>query len=151
MAAVRVVHAWWHGFPTDVGRRQRSWVPCARPASSHRCVLSSEIFRAWVQQHLVKTLRKGDLVVMDNLSSHKGGRIGAMIQTAGATVLYLPPYSPDLNPIELAFAKLKQLLRSAGHRSINELWNDMQRMLDQISTADSNGFFRHCGYLLQQG
>lgn len=74
---------------------------------------------------------------MDNSSSHKGWRVRAMIESAGATLLYLPPYSPDLNPIELAFAKLKQLLRSAGHRTLDALWNDVQRMLDLISADDA--------------
>jgi len=71
-------------------------------------------------------------------------------RAAGATLLYLPPYSPDLNPIELAFSKLKQWLRSAGHRTMNALWSDMQRMLEQITPHDAAGFYRHCGYTLQE-
>ena len=76
-------------------------------------------------------------------------RVRAMIESAGATLLYLPPYSPDLNPIELAFAKLKQLLRSAGHRTMTALWQDVQRMLDLISADNAANFLRHCGYVLQ--
>jgi transposase len=86
---------------------------------------------------------------MDNLSSHKGQRVREMIESAGATLLFLPPYSPDLNPIELAFAKLKQLLRSAGHRTMTALWEDVQKMLDQLTADDAANFLRHCGYVLQ--
>ena len=88
---------------------------------------------------------------MDNLSSHKGVRVRALIESVGATVLYLPPYSPDLNPIENAFSKVKQLMRSAEHRTRDALWNDTQRMLDEIKPDDARGFFRHCGYGLQEG
>jgi transposase len=83
---------------------------------------------------------------MDNLSSHKGDTVRRLIGGRGASVLFLPPYSPDLNPIELAFAKLKQLLRSAGHRTMEALWSDVQRMLDLITPSDAAGFLRHCGY-----
>lgn len=103
-------------------------------------------FEAFVRQILTPTLTTGDVVILDNLSSHKGQRIRELIEGAGATLLYLPPYSPDLNPIEMAFAKLKQLLRSAGHRTMHALWNDVQRMLDRISPDDARHFLRHCGY-----
>lgn len=106
-------------------------------------------FEAFVEQILVPTLSPGDIVVMDNLSSHKGERVERLIQAAGANLLYLPPYSPDLNPIEPAFSKLKQLLRSIAHRTVDALWADVQRILDQISTSDARGFFTHCGYTLQ--
>jgi len=76
--------------------------------------VNREVFEAFVQQVLIGSLHAGDIVVMDNLSSHKGSRVRQLIESVGATVLYLPPYSPDLNPIELAFAKLKQLMRSVG-------------------------------------
>jgi transposase len=112
--------------------------------------INRDVFEAFVQQVLAPALTTGDIVVMDNLSSHKGGRIEQMIQAAGATLLYLPPYSPDLNPIEPAFAKLKQLMRSAGHRTIAALWQDVQRMLDLITRSDAAAFYRHCGYTLQQ-
>ena len=94
-------------------------------------------FLSFVRHILIPTLTPGDIVVMDNLSSH---------ESVGATVLYLPPYSPDLNPIELAFSKLKQLMRSAAHRTINALWIDTQRMLDRITPIDATNFLRHCGY-----
>jgi transposase len=84
--------------------------------------INGALFQAWVEQHVVKVLRPGDIVVMDNLSSHKGSRIIAAIETAGATVRYLPPYSPDLNPIELAFSKFKKLLRDGAQRTNDKLW-----------------------------
>jgi transposase len=106
-------------------------------------------FEAFVKQILLPTLSGGEIVVMDNLASHKGTAVKQMIESAGATVLYLPPYSPDLNPIELAFSKLKQLMRSAAHRTMQALWADVQRMLDCITDSDAKGFYRHCGYSLE--
>ena len=103
-------------------------------------------FEAFVESILVPTLTPGDVVVMDNLSSHKGPRVRELVEAAGAGVVYLPPYSPDLNPIELAFSKLKHLMRSAAHRTADALWADVQRMLDLITPDDAAGFYRHCGY-----
>jgi len=111
--------------------------------------VNRDAFEAYTEQVLIPSLSAGDIVVMDNLSSHKGERVRQLIESVGATVLYLPPYSPDLNPIEMAFSKLKQLLRSAGHRTIDALWHDVQRMLDQITPSDAAGFYHHCGYTLQ--
>jgi transposase len=113
--------------------------------------VNRDVFEAFVEQVLASTLSPGDVVVMDNLSSHKGTTVRELIEQRGATLLFLPPYSPDLNPIELAFAKLKQLLRSAGHRTMAALWSDVQRMLDRITPGDAAGFLRHCGYTLQVG
>ena len=112
--------------------------------------INRDVFEAFVQQVLMPTLVAGDVVVMDNLSSHKGPRVRQMIESVGATLVYLPPYSPDLNPIELAFAKLKQLLRSAEYRTINALWSDVQRLLDQITPTDASHFMQHCGYGIQE-
>ena len=100
-------------------------------------------------QVLTLTLEPGDIVVMDNLSSHKVASVRASIESVGAHVLFLPPYSPDYNPIELAFSKLKQLLRSTAHRKVDRLWTDTQRMLDAITASDAANFFRHCGYTLR--
>ena len=111
--------------------------------------VNRDAFEAFVGQVLVPSLRPGDLVVMDNLSSHKGPRVRAMIGAAGATLAYLPPYSPDLNPIELAFSKVKQALRSAAHRTADALWSSMQAVLDRVTATDADGFFRHCGYTLR--
>jgi transposase len=113
--------------------------------------VNRDVFEAFVEQVLASTLSPGDVVVMDNLSSHKGTTVRELIEQRGATLLFLPPYSPDLNPIELAFAKLKQLLRSAGHRTMAALWSDVQRMLDRITPGDAAAFLRHCGYTLQVG
>jgi len=112
--------------------------------------VNTQAFEAFVDQVLVPELKTGDIVVMDNLSSHKGSGVRERIESAGAMALYLPPYSPDLNPIEMAFSKLKQLMRSAGHRTMTGLWEDVQRMLDRITSADAASFLRHCGYPLQQ-
>jgi transposase len=111
--------------------------------------VNRDVFEAFVEQVLAPTLAPGDVVVMDNLSSHKGAGVRTLIERRGAATLFLPPYSPDLNPIELAFAKLKQLMRSAGHRTMAALWNDVQRMLDRITAGDAAGFMRHCGYPLR--
>jgi transposase len=111
--------------------------------------VNAQSFEAFVDQVLLPELKAGEIVVMDNLSSHKGSRVRERIESAGAILPYLPPYSPDLSPIEPAFSKLKQLMRSAGHRVMMGLWEDVQRMLDRISAKDSAGFFRHCGYTLQ--
>lgn len=111
--------------------------------------VNGDVFEAFVEQVLAPQLWPGDVVVMDNLSSHKRARTRELIEAAGATVLFLPPYSPDLNPIEMIFAKLKQLLRSLACRTREALWNLMQSVLDQITASDAANCFRHCGYTLQ--
>lgn len=103
-------------------------------------------FAAFTEHVLAPTLRPGDIVVMDNLSSHKGVRTPQLIRAAQAELVYLPPYSPDLNPIELSFSKIKQALRSLACRSVGSLWRTMQTVLDTISDTDARGYFRHCGY-----
>jgi len=110
--------------------------------------VNRDVFESFVGQVLVPKLTPGDIVVMDNLTSHKGQTVPALLNSVGATALYLPPYSPDLNPIELAFSKLKQMMRSAAHRTMDALWSDVQRMLDLITSSDAAGYFRHCGYPL---
>jgi transposase len=108
--------------------------------------MNGEIFRAWVEQHLLPLLRSGDIVIMDNLPAHKVEGIRALIDAAGATLIYLPPYSPDLNPIEQAFAKLKALLRKAAERSIPALWNRIGSLLSAFSPGECANYFRHAGY-----
>lgn len=108
--------------------------------------INGEIFLAWVQQHLAPTLRPGDVVVMDNLSSHKVAGVREAIEAVGAEVRYLPPYSPDLNPIELAFAKFKKLLRDGATRAAEALWTLCGQALDTYSEEECRGYFRHCGY-----
>ena len=111
--------------------------------------VNGDIFQSFVDRVLVAALAPGEIVVMDNLSSHKVAGVRQSIEAANASLLYLPPYSPDYNPIENAFSKIKQLMRSAGHRAITALWSDIQRMLDLITPSDAQGFFRHCGYAIE--
>jgi transposase len=108
--------------------------------------INGTLFQAWVEQHLVKVLRPGDVVVMDNLSSHKGSRVITAIEAAGATVQYLPPYSPDLNPIELAFSKFKKLLRDGAQRTTEKLWQLCGQVLDLFTENECRNYLRHCGY-----
>ena len=113
--------------------------------------MNGDLFVAYVEQVLVPSLAAGDVVVMDNLSSHKRARVRELIEAAGCTLLYLPPYSPDLNPIELAFAKLKALLRKAGERTVEGLWAFLGRALDAFSPQECRNYFRHCGYAGTRG
>jgi transposase len=105
-----------------------------------------EVFEAYLEQVLAPTLKPGQIVVMDNLSSHKGPRVRALIEGRGCELMYLPPYSPDLNPIEEAFAKLKALMRKAGARTREALLDAMGRALDALTASDARGFFEHRGY-----
>ncbi len=104
-----------------------------------------DIFLAYIEQVLGPKLRPGDVVVMDNLSAHKVAGIGELIQAAGAELLYLPPYSPDLNPIEKAWAKLKQLLRSTKARTAEALDQAIAELLPQITPQNAQAWFRHSG------
>ncbi len=104
------------------------------------------VFEAYVEEALAPSLRPGQVVVMDNLSSHKGQRVRELIEGRGCELLFLPPYSPDLNPIERAFAKLKASLRRAQARTFGALIEAMGRGLGEITDQDASGFFRHCGY-----
>lgn len=108
--------------------------------------INGDLFRAWVEQFLAPTLRQGDIVVLGNLGSHKGVAVRRAVRRAGAHLLFLPPYSPDLNPIEMAFAKLKTLLRKADERSIAAVWNRIGSLLDQVRPAECANYFCHAGY-----
>ncbi len=103
-------------------------------------------FQAYVDHVLVPTLSPGDVVVMDNLGSHKGAGVRAAIEAAGATLLYLPPYSPDFNPIEKAFSKLKALLRKAAERNVEALWNRIGALLNAFTPTECANFFAAAGY-----
>jgi transposase len=105
-------------------------------------------FLAWVEQGLAPSLRKGDVVVLDNLKAHKVKGVREAIEAAGAQLRSLPPYSPDLNPIEQAFAKLKALLRTAARRTVDALWRGIGHALDAFSPAESAGYLAHAGYLI---
>lgn len=108
--------------------------------------INGDVFVAYVRQQLVPTLRPGDVVVMDNLVCHKRAGVKQAIEAAGAQLRYLPPYSPDLNPIELAFAKLKALLRKRGERTISGLWDFLGEALDAFAPDECRRYVRHCGY-----
>ena len=103
-------------------------------------------FETYVEKVLVPELRHGDIVVMDNLSSHKGAQVRQRIQAAGAQLLFLPPYSPDLNPIEMAFAKLKALLRKAAERTVEGLWDAIGRILQTFNPQECTNYFTKAGY-----
>jgi transposase len=107
-----------------------------------------EVFEAYVERVLAPTLRAGQVLVMDNLSVHKGERVRELIEHRGCQLLYLPPYSPDLNPIEEAFGKIKALLRKAEACTREALVEAMGRALSAVSKHDARGFFEHCGYRL---
>jgi transposase len=104
------------------------------------------IFTQYVRQFLTPKLAPGDVVILDNLSSHKGADVSALIRATGAELLFLPPYSPDLNPIENAFAKLKGLLRKAAERTRENLWRRIGQLLDEFSPDECSNYIRHAGY-----
>jgi transposase len=108
--------------------------------------MNSPLFTEYVRQILAPTLEPGDIVVMDNLSSHKAAGVREAIEQAQARVAYLPPYSPDFNPIEMVYSKLKWLVRSAGKRSVEELWSYLGESLDRFPAAECLRYLRHCGY-----
>ena len=108
--------------------------------------MNGPMFLAYVKQCLVPTLKRGDIVAMDNLPVHRVAGVEEAIAAAGARLLYLPPYSPDLNPIEQAFAKFKALLRKAAERSIPALWNRIGSILSAFGADECANYFRHSGY-----
>jgi transposase len=108
--------------------------------------INGAVFLAWVKQHLVALLRPGDIVVMDNLISHQVAGVKEAITAARASLMYLPPYSPDLNPIELAFSKLRRLLRTAAARTVDALESAIANALDQFTNREILNYFKHCGY-----
>jgi transposase len=109
--------------------------------------MNGAIFRAYVEQVLAPTLSAGDVVVLDNLSSHKVAGVREAIEARGASLLYLPPYSPDLNPIEQAFAKLKALLRAAAARTVEQLWTAIGQLLERFSADECANYLANCGYV----
>lgn len=109
--------------------------------------IDGELFLAWVEQFLCPTLQPGDIVVLDNLSSHKVDGVRQAIDAVGATVLYLPPYSPDLNPIEKFFSKLKTLLRKAAKRATEALWKEIGDLLNTVTPSECSNYFDSSGYV----
>ena len=108
--------------------------------------VDGQLFRAWVEQSLAPTLTPGDIVVADNLGSHKVDGVRQAIENTGARLLFLPPYSPDLNPIEQVFAKLKQLVRSAEPRTREKLWRTIGQCLDRFPPAECRNYLSNAGY-----
>lgn len=109
--------------------------------------INGELFLAYVEQMLVPTLRAGDMVIMDNLGSHKVAGVRAAIEGAGAHLIYLPAYSPDLNPIEQVFAKIKAVLRAKAIRNVDALWQALGQIADAITPTECANYLRHAGYL----
>lgn len=137
-----VPHGHWHTTTFLCGLRTTGLVaPLVLDGA-----IDGSAFRAYVEQFLVPTLAAGDTVVLDNLSSHKVSGVREAIEATGAHLLYLPPYSPDLNPIELAFSKLKRLLREAKARSVEELWVTIGKLLKRFSPDECANYIRHCGF-----
>lgn len=112
--------------------------------------MDSLVFRGYVEWLLTPTLQAGDIVVMDNLSSHKAAGVREAIETVGASLLYLPPYSPDLNPIEAMWSKVKQSLRGATARTSRTLFKAIGDSLRSVTLDDCRGFFKGCGYTATQ-
>jgi transposase len=108
--------------------------------------INGDWFEAYVARVLLPTLRPGDVVIMDNLSSHKRASVRAMIEAKGAKLRFLPPYSPDLNPIEMAFSKLKALLRKAAERTVAGLWEAIGRLVDVFTPRECANYFAAAGY-----
>jgi transposase len=123
-------------------RHDRITAPCVFDGA-----INGERFLAWVEQDLAPTLRRGDLVIMDNLPAHKVQGVREAVQARHAHLLYLPPYSPDLNPIEQVFAKLKTLLRTAAKRTVDALWHAIGQALDTFSPSECNHYLAHAGYV----
>jgi transposase len=108
--------------------------------------INREAFETYVKKVLVPELKPGDIVIMDNLPSHKSPKVREMIEAAGATLQYLPPYSPDFNPIENAFSKLKALLRKAAERTVDGLWKAIATLIDIFTPAECANYFKAAGY-----
>lgn len=108
--------------------------------------VNGEIFLAYVEKVLAPTLRPGDVVIMDNLGSHKGAAVRGVIEGAGAELRFLPPYSPDFNPIEMAFSKLKALLRKAAARTRDALWDAVAVAIGAVTPTECSNYFTAAGY-----
>jgi transposase len=115
------------------------------------CPMDGQLFQSYVQEALVPVLAKGDVVVMDNLASHKHPHVRELIESAGAKLLYLPPYSPDFTPIEMIWSKTKRLLRSIAARTVDALHDAFGVAMNAVITRDILGCFQHCGYATTLG
>src|SRR4051794_39449135 len=137
-----VPHGRWKTITFVAGLRRGGAVAPVVPAGP----TTRATFEAYVKKGLAPALRPGDGVILDNRSSHKGARVRALIEAAGASLLYLPPYSPDFNPIENAFAKLKALLRKAAERTVEGLWTAIGRLIDVFTPTECANYFAAAGY-----
>ena len=138
----RVPHGHWKTMTFLAAlRHDRIDAPCVFDGP-----INGESFQRYVEQFLAPTLKPGDIVVMDNLGSHKGNAIRAAIRHQGARLLFLPPYSPDLNPIEQMFAKLKHLMRKAAERTAEATWRRIGTLLDQFSKQECANYLVNAGY-----
>jgi len=108
--------------------------------------MTGQAFLAYVEQVLAPVLKPGDIVILDNLPAHKPIAIREAIEVAGAVMLFLPPYSPDFNPIEMAFSKIKALLKKAAARTVHDLWDAIRNAIDAVTPKDARSFFTACGY-----
>ena len=150
-------HGWtWRGQPLHGKAPHGRWTTMTFLAALRHdriaapCLLDGPIngtsFLAWIRQFLLPTLRRGDIVVMDNLGSHKAQAVRRAIRKVGAKLFFLPPYSPDLNPIEQVFAKLKTLLRKADERTVEATWRRIGQVLDAFSPVECANYLKNAGY-----
>lgn len=138
----KVPHGHWRTLTFLAAlRHDRIEAPCVVDGP-----INGRIFLAYVEQFLVPTLKPGDIIIMDNLGSHKGLAVRRAIRAAGAKLLFLPPYSPDLNPIEQVFSKLKTLLRKTDPRTIEDTWRNIGKLLDQFSQTECANYLVNAGY-----
>jgi transposase len=138
----KVPHGHWRTLTFLAAlRRDRIDAPCVIDGP-----INGKSFLAYIEQILAPTLAPGDIVVLDNLGSHKGQAVRRAIRAAGAKLFFLPPYSPDLNPIEQLFAKLKTLLRKADERSVEATWRRIGTLLDRFTPAECANYLRNAGY-----
>ena len=138
--------AWLGLTPLQRSTRRQSVHTCLCREVSMLAISSLDQLRAYVEQQLVPVLKPGDIVVMDNLGSHKSAAVRQMIRASGARLWYLPPYSPDLNPIEQAFAKIKHWMRQAQNRTIEETWRHLGRLVETIKPTECSNYFASAGY-----
>jgi transposase len=137
-----VPHGHWHTTTFLCGLRHNGLVaPLVLDGA-----INGTTFRAYIEQMLAPTLAPGDVVICDNLGSHKVDGVRQAIEARGAMLLYLPPYSPDLNPIELAFSKLKRMLRTTAARTVGALWDAIGQLLDNFQPNECANYLAHCGY-----
>ena len=137
-----VPHGHWKIISTIAAMTTRGIIASA----SFDGATDTDLFVAFVQDVLTPALRRGDVVVMDNLAPHKAPAVRHAIESAGAELLLLPPYSPDLNPIEMAISKTKNALRSMARRTVSDLYDAIGSALARITPDDACGYIRHCGY-----